>query len=128
MMWSVPGLTQPGTLCELPVDYSSMFPTMCDITGTKPPDHLDGVSIIPLLKNPEAKWNNVAITTHGYMNHAVRSDRWRYIRYANGDEELYDHSKDPYEFRNLAQAPEYKNVKARLARRLPVENKPPLID
>ena len=128
MIWSVPGLTKPGTLCELPVDYSSMFPTMCDITGTQPPDHLDGKSIRALLRNPQADWDGVAITTHGYMNHAVRTERWRYIRYANGEEELYDHSKDQYEFVNLAQAPEYKPVKAKLASHLPALNKPPLKD
>lgn len=126
MIWSVPGVTRPGALCELPVDYSVMFPTMCDITGTPPPGHLEGMSIRPLLINPDASWDGVAVTTHGYMNHAVRTDRWRYIRYANGEEELYDHSKDEFEYRNLAMVPEYNNVKAQLARHLPEVNKPPL--
>ena len=40
----------------------------------------------------------MALTTHGYMNHAVRDSRWRYIRYADGSEELYDHEADTYEW------------------------------
>jgi len=126
MIWSVPGVTQPGIICEKPVDYLSMFPTLCDVTNTNPPSHLEGTSIRPLLENPDATWDGVAITTHGYMNHAVRTDRWRYIRYDDGSEELYDHSKDKYEFKNLAKAPEYKQVKAQLAKHLPERNAPPV--
>jgi arylsulfatase A-like enzyme len=48
--------------------------------------------------------------TMGRGNHAVRSDRWRYIRYSDGSEELYDHSRDPWEWTNLAAQPEYAEV------------------
>ena len=50
-----------------------------------------------------------------YENHAVRSEQWRYIRYESGDEELYDDSIDPYEWRNLAKDPQYASAKAQLA-------------
>ena len=63
-----------------------------------------------------------AITTHGYQNHAVRSDAWRYIRYADGGEELYDEAKDPYEWTNLAAKPEFADAKAELAKWLPTKN------
>lgn len=126
MIWSVPGVTTPGTICDKPVDYLTVFPTMCDLNGLPVPSHVEGQSIRPLLVNPDADWKGVAVTTHGYMNHSVRTDRWRYIRYADGSEELYDHSRDEYEYTNLAQAPEYREIKARLAKHLPVNTKPPV--
>jgi hypothetical protein len=52
----------------------------------------------------------------------VRSEAWRYIRYANGDEELYDELADPREWRNLAGDPRHASVKAKLAEWLPTEN------
>lgn len=118
-IWYVPGMTEPGSLCHKPVDYLSVYPTLCQLGGLSIPAHVEGPSLVPLLKNPESEWSHVAITTHGYRNHAVRSERWRYIRYANGDEELYDHKHDPYEFKNLADEPEHDAVKTSLAIRLP---------
>ena len=43
-------------------------------------------------------------------NHAIRSDRWRYIRYADGSEELYDHEADPNEWSNLAVEEQFADV------------------
>jgi arylsulfatase A-like enzyme len=40
--------------------------------------------------------------TMGKGNHALRDKRWRYIRYSDGTEELYDHENDPWKWRNLA--------------------------
>jgi hypothetical protein len=83
------------------------------------------VSIRRLLVNPDAAWTLPAVTTHGFQNHAVRSERWRYIRYANGDEELYDHSRDPFEFTNMARSGgEFIAVKEQLAQWLPKVNNP----
>lgn len=58
------------------------------------------------------------------FNHAVRTERWRYIRYANGDEELYDHDNDPHEWNNLANDPHFDNVKRQLAEHVPKTNAP----
>ena len=80
---------------------------------------LDGVSLVPLLKDPQRTWNRPALTTHGLGNHALRNERWRYIRYADGGEELYDHQNDPNEWTNLAGAAEFAAVKADLAKWLP---------
>jgi hypothetical protein len=55
-------------------------------------------------------------------NHAVRDEQWRYIRYYDGGEELYDHSEDPNEWKNLASDPKFAQVKADLAKWLPKEN------
>lgn len=75
-----------------------------------------------LLKEPEATWDGVALTTYGYRNHTVRSNRWRYIRYENGDDELYDHSKDEYEWTILAANSDYANVIENLAAYFPELN------
>jgi arylsulfatase A-like enzyme len=124
LIWVAPGVTRAGAVCDRPVDFLSIYPTLCDLAGLPIPEHVEGKSIRPLLKNPDSEWDGVAITTHGYMNHAVRDDRWRYIRYADGGEELYDHDNDPYEHSNLAGISEHTEVRSRLARRLPKTNAP----
>ena len=118
-VWKVPGLTQPGGACGRAVDYSSIYPTLCELTGLPLPDHLDGRSLAPLLRDPLAAWDAPAITTHGFRNHTVRTAGWRYIRYANGDEELYDEAADPLEYVNLAKAPEHAARRNELAKWLP---------
>ncbi|RLC62546.1 MAG: iduronate-2-sulfatase, partial [Chloroflexi bacterium] len=83
-----------------------------------------GRSLVPLLKNPQASWDRPALTTHGRNNHSLRTERWRYIRYSDGTEELYDHEKDEMEWRNLASDPEFADAKKHLARWLPKDNVP----
>jgi arylsulfatase A-like enzyme len=124
-IWVVPGVTRPGGVCARTVDFMSIYPTLCELTGVPLPRHVEGVSIRKLLADPGAAWTLPAVTTHGFQNHAVRTERWRYIRYANGDEELYDHSRDEFEFNNLArQSGEFDAVKQQLAQWLPKVNNP----
>jgi hypothetical protein len=78
----------------------------------------------PLLKDPAAKWDRPALTTYQRGNHSVRSERWRYIRYHDGSEELYDHNSDEMEWNNLAGRPEHAKVKQELARWLPKVDAP----
>jgi len=126
MIWVAPGVAKAGVLCHRPVDFMSIYPTLCDLAGLGTPDHVEGKSLRPLLARPDAPWDGVALTTHGYMNHAVRDERWRYIRYADGSEELYDHQGDPYEWTNLASDVACADVKKKLAAHLPQKNaKPP---
>ncbi|MDB6003478.1 MAG: Arylsulfatase, partial [Prosthecobacter sp.] len=115
------GVTKPGTTCAAPVDYMNMYPTVCELTGLPVPEHVKGASLVPLLKDPAAKWEGVGICTHGKGNHAVRDGNWRYIRYADGTEELYDHTKDPYEWTNLAKEVGMSEIKAKLGAFLPKE-------
>lgn len=121
-VWRVPGVTKPGGVCEQTVDYSCIYPTICSLTGVPLPSHLDGKSIVSLLKDPAATWDQPAITTHGFKNHTIRTADWRYIQYANGEEELYDDAKDPLEYKNLAALPEYAAKKRELAAMLPTKN------
>ena len=97
---------------------------LLDLSGVSPPAGVQGQSMRPLLANPQAEWTRPALSTFGFNNHSVRSVQYRYIRYANGNEELYDEKADPYEWTNLAANPELGSVKADLARWIPKENKP----
>ena len=83
---------------------------------------LEGVSLVEQLKSRKAKKKSPAVTTWGKNNHAVRTERWRYIRYHNGDEELYDHKTDPDEFTNLAGREKYDLLKKELSAHLPKVN------
>jgi arylsulfatase A-like enzyme len=118
-MWIVPGVTKPGTICAQPIDYMGIFPTLTDLCGLPTPAHVQGTSFRALLANPTAAWDRPAVTTYRYKNHTVRTAQWRYIRYENGDEELYDETKDPNEYVNLAARPEFAAQKATLAKYLP---------
>ena len=123
-IWVVPGVTKPGGFCKSPVDFMSVYPTLCDLASLPKPAWLEGTNIKPLLTDPAAAWTGVGVTTFGQNNHAVRTDRWRYIRYADGGEELYDHSNDEYEWTNLASQPEHAALKAELAKHFPSINLP----
>lgn len=125
LIWVVPGMTQPGGMCDAPVDFMGIYPTLTGLCGLRRPESVEGHDLRPLLADPKAPWTNVAITTFGRSNHAIRSDRWRYIRYADGSEELYDHASDPYEWTNLAGRPEHQGVKTELQKKLPETNAEP---
>ncbi len=128
LIWVVPGLTKPDTVCDRTVDFMSLYPTLVDLAGIPKPAHVQGQSIRSLLENPQAPWDLPAITTYEFNNHAVRTERWRYIRYANGDDELYDEMKDPYEWKNLADDPAFATKKAELAKLIPATNAPDISD
>ena len=106
---SVPGLTQKGSKCEQPVSLMDLYPTLADLAGFKKPSHLDGKSLLPQIKNPNAPTSPV-ISSYRFTwreepitGHAVRSLRYRYIYYPEINlEELYDHENDPNEWHNIA--------------------------
>jgi arylsulfatase A-like enzyme len=126
LIWVAPGVSKSGGISQRTVDFMSIYPTLTDLCGIPTPKHVEGKSIRPLLANPAAEWSQPALTTHGYKNHAVRSEGWRYIRYANGDEELYDETKDPYEWTNVANKPELAAKKSELAAHLALKDAPAL--
>jgi len=119
LIWVVPGMTRGGTSSTRTVDLMCVYPTLCELAGLEVPEHVSGRSIVPLLRDPNIPWDYPAITTHGRGNHAVRSENHRYIRYADGGEELYDVRADPYEWENLAGEPASTPIKQQLATWLP---------
>ncbi len=113
----------PAQLCHRPVSLIDLYPTLVDLCGLPEKDGLDGQSLKPLLKNPSQQWQRPVVMTYGSGNHAVQTQRWRYIRYADGGEELYDHTKDPNEWKNLVSLSQYKSTIEKLKMHLPERNK-----
>jgi arylsulfatase A-like enzyme len=124
MVVVAPGVSSAGTRCDRPVNLIDIYPTLVDLCGLPANDRLEGQSLAPLLKDPEQSWDRPSLTTHGRNNHSLRSDRYRYIRYEDGSEELYDHEVDPREWNNLADDEGHSAVKQRLAKWLPKINVP----
>lgn len=120
---SVPG--EERRVVDSPVSLLDIYPTLVNLTPiTKPEHELNGIDLTPLLTGESSDRGRPVLQTYGKDCHAIRDDRYRYIRYRNGDEELYDHRDDPHEWNNLANAPEAEPVKARLAQYLPEFNAP----
>jgi len=100
---ALPQGTSAGTVCDRPVDLLSLFPTLTELAGIEPKTDNDDPSLVPLLADAQADWNHVAVTHLGERgSFGLSDDDWRYIRYANGDEELYHVAEDPPEWTNLA--------------------------
>ncbi len=124
LAWHVPGVTKPGGTCTRPVSLMDIYPTLLEQCRLPVRDELRGQSLTPLLRDPTAPRAEPALTTYQRGNHSVRSERWRYIRYADGTEELYDHTTDASEWTNVAARPEHAAVKTDLAKWLPTVDAP----
>jgi len=103
------------------VSLIDLYPTLVDLCGLPMRKELDGKSLIPLLRSASAQRDPVVIT-YQKGNHAIRNERWRYIRYSDGAEELYDEAADPNEFRNLASDPKPGSIKTELGAFLPTRD------
>jgi arylsulfatase A-like enzyme len=119
-----PGVRQPGKPRAQAVTLLDIYPTLIDLCRMDKRTDLDGESLLPLLENPGARRDRPAVTTYLPRNHAVRNSRWRYIRYNDGGEELYDTVADPHEYRNLAADPAHSALKQDLARWMPAKSAP----
>ena len=116
----LPGSAHAGKTCARPVGLIDLYPTLADYCRLKPTDHeLEGESLRPLLEDPEADWVRPALTTYGESYATVRDEHFRYIRYPDGTEELYDHDSDPNEWTNIAADPDHAIVKQQLAAAMP---------
>lgn len=108
-----------GSQCKQPVGLIDLYPTLSDLCGITAPDDLDGQSLVPLLREPHQTTARKLVTAFNPGNHSVRTERWRYILYADGSHELYDHDADPNEWTNLADKPEHQALIAELKSNLP---------
>ena len=96
-----------------------IYPTLVDLCNLPPRTDFDGVSLKPILENPDAKLLRPIITTYDYGSYSVRYDKWHYIRYIDDSEELYDLDEDPEEWVNLTENLEYDNIKTQLSEYIP---------
>lgn len=117
LVLAAPGMIEPGTRVESPVSLLDLYPTLIELTGLPEKPGLAGESLLPLLDNPQR--DRTVAMTFQRGNHAVRSNDWRYIRYADGGEELYDHRSDPDELQNLAPGGRHTAIIENLRKALP---------
>ena len=123
LIFAGPGVVAGGR-CEQPAELLDIYPTLLDLCKLPPNKTLEGHSLLPQLKDAAATREWPAITTHNHDNHGVRSKDWRYIRYADGSEELYDMQADPNEWKNLAGDSQYATVVEEHRRWLPKSRLP----
>ncbi len=118
LIFAGPGVLK-GEKCTEAVELLDVFPTLCDLSGLDSLENLEGHSLVPQLEDVAAAREWPAITNHNPGNNSVRDERWRYIRYVDGSEELYDLKKDPEEFENLAGGVSYTKEIKRLRKWIP---------
>lgn len=101
-----------------------IYPTLLDLAGLPPNVANEGVSQKAVIFGSAPGVSRPALTAYGFGNFTARAEDYRYIRYRDGSEELYDHRNDPNEWRNLASVPELEPVKQRLGRSIPTKIAP----
>ncbi|WP_273567441.1 sulfatase-like hydrolase/transferase [Maribacter halichondriae] len=116
-----------GKKVRAPVELLDIYPTLNALCGLPEKVDLQDHSLLPQLKNEKAYRQWPAITTNNYNNHAVRTENWRYIRYGDGAEELYDMNNDPNEWMNLIGDSKYEHISDSLKIWLPKKNKLPYV-
>ena len=109
MIIAGPGIVKGG-VCSKPTQLLDIYPTLLELTGLKADPKLEGNSLVPLLKNPQTDWPHMARTSFGPGNYSIVSEHYRYIHYNDGSEEFYDRAKDPHEWNNVINNPEYAAV------------------
>ena len=110
-----------GGVCRSLIEFVDLYPTLADYCGVKAPHQLPGESLRPLLQNPAEKGRDAAFTlvTRGRnYGQAIRTERWRYIQWSDGNAELYDEFADPEETQDLAGDPMHASLLAELKARL----------
>ena len=111
LLISAPGLN-PGRARSL-AELVDLYPTLCELTQLPAPPHLQGESLVEVLKSPSSKAGGTACSQYlrfrgKYMGRALRTDRYRFVQWVEAktgkviERELYDHRSDPAEMRNLA--------------------------
>lgn len=135
MVIAMPGKAAGKTSARI-VELVDLHPTLADLAGVPPPAKLEGISLRPLLDDPQAPWDKPALTQvtrprpkpatgetakqGPIMGYSLRTEKWRYTQWDGGERgtELYDEENDPKELKNLAQAAEHKETVATMKARL----------
>lgn len=111
---ALPDGTNRGASVNSPASLIDIYPTLCELAGLPIPAQCEGTSLKPQLSNPTAVRSEPAVTTQTMglqSGHSVTSERWHYIRYFDGFEELYDLENDPNEFTNVAADPKFADIR-----------------
>lgn len=121
LVFSAPGLPEAGAKSPRLAEFVDIYPTLCDLCGVEPPPGLEGISLGPVLREPERPWKKAALSQYprnipgqgSGMGYTLRTERYRYTEWRPRDKadvrirELYDYQADPLETRNLAGVPDY---------------------
>ncbi len=124
MIVRVPGMTKPGSVSQSLVELVDIYPTLSELCGFEAPADLQGKSITPILKDPEATVRDSTYTVvrrgagEAQLGRTVQTDRWRYVLWHDGSEEFYDLKNDPEELKNLAKSAERENTLEEMRGRL----------
>lgn len=110
-----------GSSCHRPVSLIDLYPTLTELCGVTEPDGLDGQSLVPLLRDPSQLTGRKVVTVFNPGNVTIRTEQWRYIHYADGNEELYEVKRDPNERNNLSGDPDRASILKAFRSDLPKE-------
>lgn len=119
---AAPGQKEKGTHSGRTVELVDLYPTLTQLCDVPAPQGLHGESLVPLLNNPDAPWTKPALTQTNRgkngMGYSLRNERYRIVRWANGQQQLYDYQNDPEEKQNLAQSQEHQELLKQLQQQL----------
>lgn len=118
---AMPGGSVAGGATTNITSLLDIYPTLVDLCNLPERNDLDGVSLAPILSNPDTLIARPVITTYDYGSYSVRSGPWHYIKYVDDSEELYNLESDPEEWYNLAVGDSLMNIRNQLAQAIPVD-------
>ena len=117
---TMPEGSAKGKVVTTPTSLLDIYPTLIDLAGLPERSDLDGTSLRPFLSSTgKPSLDRPVITTYDFADYSVRYRNWHYIKYVDESVELYELSKDPNEWHNLAGFAEYREIQVKLNRMLP---------
>jgi len=132
MIVKIPG--QKALKSDALVEFVDIYPSLCELAGLELPTHLQGTSFVPLIKNPDKKWKEGALSywpesnrtdpENVVMGYSIQTHRYRYtewVKVSTGEllaRDLFDHQNDPHENNSIANDPENEGLMQELSKML----------